>query len=139
MIIKEKVIRMKIIKAREDFIKENGREPGLSEIALLLEKEPEQISEAMAATAAPLSLTVSNEDGEMQTDIPLPPPENRITEQMSLHTELQRLENSDRQLIILRFYRHKTQTETAKLMGMTQVQVSRRERKILRLLRERLL
>ena len=48
------------------------------------------------------------------------------------------LEQNDRRLIVLRYYGGKTQTQTAELLGMTQVQVSRREKKILMRLREQL-
>ena len=47
-----------------------------------------------------------------------------------------RLEEKDRKLLELRYYRHKTQTETAKELGMTQVQVSRREKKLLGYMRQ---
>ena len=48
------------------------------------------------------------------------------------------LEPNDRQLIYLRYFENKTQVETAKVLGMTQVQVSRREKKILSLMRQEL-
>ena len=65
-------------------------------------------------------------------------PDENITEHLALQAELKRLEKRDRSLIELRFYRGLTQTRTAELLGMTQVQVSRREKKLLLLLRERL-
>lgn len=134
-----KELGMKINRETDAFVKSNGREPTVGELSEKLGVTPEQVTEAISATTPPLSLTVSNDDGESQTDIPTDAPDEKITELMSLRTELSRLSESDRTLITLRFYRHKTQSETAKELGMTQVQVSRRERKILLCLRERLI
>ncbi len=134
-----KELGMKINRETDSFLKQYGREPTVSELSERLGASVEQITEAISATAPPISLTVSNDDGESQTDIPTDAPDEKITEIMSLRTELDRLGEEDRNLIDLRFYKHKTQSETAKLLGMTQVQVSRRERKVLIYLRERLI
>ncbi|MBR2175973.1 MAG: sigma-70 family RNA polymerase sigma factor [Clostridia bacterium] len=134
-----KELGMKVARETELFVKAEGRDPTISELSKKLGFPPEQISEAISATMSPLSLTASNDDGEIQTDIPTPAPEGRITELMSLHTELARLPEADRRLISLRFFAHKTQSEVAGLLNMTQVQVSRREKKILLLLRQNLL
>ena len=62
-----------------------------------------------------------------------------MIEHMSLRTELERLEQSDRQLLELRYYKRLTQSRTAEILGMTQVQVSRKEKKLLLTLRQRLI
>lgn len=134
-----KELGMKIGRETDSFVKQFGREPTVGELSEKLGASVEQITEAISATAPPVSLTVSNDDGESQTDIPTDAPDEKITEIMSLRAELDRLSEDDRKLIDLRFYKHKTQSETAKLLGMTQVQVSRRERKVLIYLRERLI
>ena len=77
--------------------------------------------------------------GENQADIPVQSPDENITEIMSLNTEISRLDEKDRKMIELRVFRNMTQSETAKKLNMTQVQVSRREKKILLQLRERLI
>ena len=86
----------------------------------------------------PVSLTITNDDGEIQSDIPTDSPDESITEIMSLRSELERLSEKDRRLIELRFYKDLTQSKAAEILGMTQVQVSRREKKLLLYLRERL-
>ena len=134
-----KELGLKINRETEAFVKANGREPTVTELSEKLSEKPELITEAISACAPPVSLTVTNDDGEIQTDIPVDAPDGKITEIMSLRTELERLEDKDRKIIDLRFYKHKTQSETAKDLGMTQVQVSRRERKILMSLREKLI
>ncbi len=133
-----KELGLKINRETEAFIKQSGREPTVNELSEKLSEKPELITEAISACTPPVSLTVTNDDGEIQTDIPVDAPDGKITEIMSLRTELERLEEKDRKIIDLRFYKHKTQSETAKDLGMTQVQVSRRERKILLALREKL-
>ena len=90
-----------------------------------------QIAEAVGSTRVPLSLSIDSDGGEQQLDVPTPDISPEITERLTLRQALLSLEKSDRQLIGLRYYQGKTQVQTAALLGMTQVQVSRREKKIL--------
>lgn len=131
-------LSLKIGKVSDEFIKTNGREPTVSEIAQCLGSSEETVAEAIGANTPPISLTVVDENGQAETDIPVPSHDGKIIEIMSLHTELNKLHPSDRKLIELRFFRHMTQTAAARQLGMTQVQVSRREKKILDSLREKL-
>ena len=66
---------------------------------------------------------------------PWRPPRQRMTERLTLYQILQTLEERDRKLIQYRYFQGKTQTQTAALLGMTQVQVSRREKKLLLFMR----
>lgn len=97
------------------------------------------MAQALAATTPPLSLTGGEEDGSGQIDLPEEGPEERLSDLLSLQQLLSSLEERDRQLIFLRYYRRKTQTEVARRLGMTQVQVSRREKRILQSMRQQLL
>ena len=65
------------------------------------------------------------------SDIPVPSHEEALTERLSLKQALSALDDSERSLIQLRYFSHKTQQETAERLGATQVQISRREKKIL--------
>lgn len=134
-----KELSLKATRETARFSKENGREPQLSELAQLLGVEPEQAAEALNASRLPLSLTADEDNGSGQLDIPTEAPDERLTELISLHDEISGLDTKDRELIILRFFKNKTQSETAKELGMTQVQISRREKKLLIYLRERLM
>lgn len=134
-----KELSLKASREAARFTKENGREPQLSELAEALGVEPEQAAEALNASRLPMSLTAEDENGSGQLDIPVDAPDEKLTEVISLHDEIKCLEPRDRNLIILRFFKNKTQSETAKALGMTQVQVSRREKKLLMILRERLI
>lgn len=131
-------LSLKINKAGDEFVKKNGREPTVSELAQCLNSTEEAVTEAISSSVPPVSLTISNDDGEIQNDIPIPSHDGKIIELMALRTELEKLSATDKELVRLRFYKRITQSAAAKQLGMTQVQISRREKKILNLLREKL-
>lgn len=134
-----KELSLKIAKLNSEYIAKNGVEPGVSELAKLLDVSAERIIEAIGSARAPLSLTADcDEDGSPQLDVPTPDIQEEITERLSLNQALGTLDENDKKLIRLRYYQCKTQTETARLLGMTQVQVSRREKKILAVIREKM-
>ena len=64
--------------------------------------------------------------------------ESRNLDKLSLTFAIERLDEWHKKLVILRYYRDMSQTETAKILGVTQVKISREEKKVLRLLRESL-
>lgn len=121
------------LEAEAELLEQTGKKPTVQEIAEKTGERPERIAQALGALRAPLSLT----DGETGEELLLPvdAPEERLTEHLTLRGELNALEERDKQLIIYRYFQRKTQVETAALLGMTQVQVSRREKKILAQLR----
>ena len=81
----------------------------------------------------------SEEDAGRQWDIPVESPEEALADRIGLETAMHTLPAEDQLLLRLRFYQEMTQTETAKRLHTTQVQISRRERKLLLKLREMLL
>ena len=125
-------------RVREQLGLELGREATVGEVATRMERAPEEIAEALAATAPPLSLTEGEEDGAGQIDLPEDSPEEKLSDLLSLEQILATLTERDRRLIQLRYYRGQTQTEVAQQLGMTQVQVSRREKRLLLTMREKL-
>lgn len=125
-------------RTRELLGSELGREATVGEVAQRMGRSPEDIAQALAATAPPLSLTEGEEEGSGQIDLPEESPEERLSDLLSLQQLLAALEERDRKLIFLRYYRGKTQTEVARCLGMTQVQVSRREKRILQSMREQM-
>lgn len=100
--------------------------------------EVEQAAQALSALQPTISLTANEDDGGGQMDIPFAFPEEEIAESISLKDAVVTLEPKDRKLIVLRYFQNKTQTQTAEILNMTQVQVSRREKKILLYLRQTL-
>lgn len=134
-----KELGMHIGRVREQMVIRLGREPTVGEIADEMELEAPQVALAMSAALPPLSLTRrDDEDDEDQIDLPTPSHEERITTRLALQQLLERMDVRDRELIISRYIHRRTQQATAERLGMTQVQVSRRERVLLQYMRERL-
>ncbi|MEG0340078.1 MAG: sigma-70 family RNA polymerase sigma factor [Oscillospiraceae bacterium] len=134
-----KELGLKVTYLREKYLKMNGTEPTISYIADKLSVSLEQVADAISASMPALSLTpVSDEDGNREFDIPQESCEETLADLISLRTVLSALAPKDRQLIYLRFFNNKTQSETARILGTTQVQISRKERKLLDKLRHSL-
>ena len=125
-------------RARDDFFQREGRSPTVGEVAELLGVEPEQAAQALSAAQPVLSLTESEEDGGGQADVAVDSGEEAALERLSLRQAVGELEPRDRKIVYLRYCKSSTQTETARCLGMTQVQVSRREKVILQQLRQQL-
>ena len=129
-----KELSLKVARYRESFSAERGREPSISEIAEHFGESSENITEAVSAAQPTISLTESDESGG-EFDLPVEAPQLKATELIALGQCLEALCAEDRKLIYLRYWKGSTQSETGKILGMTQVQVSRREKKILEGLR----
>lgn len=132
---------MRLQKLQEVFEQTHGRTPTLSELSVLADCTVEACAQALCVSQAPLSLTQQSDgDGEQdgQLDIPVEAPDRRIGDLLSLRQEMEQLAPRDCMLLELRYFRELTQTKTAQILGMTQVQVSRREKKLLSQLREAL-
>ena len=134
-----KELGLRVNAAREHHRKLCGTEPTLSQLAQELGESVENITLALQAAQPALSLTPEGEDSDRQMDIPVDSPEEELADRIGLAEVLEHLPPEDQKLIRLRFYANYTQSETAKLLHTTQVQISRRERKILRRMREKLL
>lgn len=133
-----KELSVKAARVREQLAMSSADgEPRISDIARELGVTPEEAAEALCAGIPPVSLDHGGEDGE-----PLPVPsasgEDRLIDRLALRQCLSELSGEDREILMLRYFRRKTQCETAQILGMTQVMVSRRERKLLKELREQL-
>ena len=126
--------------ARKALEQRLGREPVLTELSRETGFAPEEIAEAETATAAAASLQQENgEDGptleELLSD---PEQEERMIESLALREALGGLPKQERLVIALRYYRGMTQTQTAEVLGVSQVQVSRLERRAVEALRKSL-
>ena len=135
-----KELSLKIGAERERCLKKTGKEPGVTQLAQTLQTTPEQIALAIRASLPVLSLTpTDDEDGQREWDVPVDSPEESLSDRIGLAEVMERLPPRDRQMIQLRFFGGRTQSETARVLGTTQVQVSRRERKVLQWMRSQLL
>lgn len=135
---KLKELSNKIKIEREKFVKIYEREPTVLELADILNAEQEQILEALDATKWPISLSTSASDDNSVIEIPIEFDDEKLSAEISVRQIINTLENRDKNLIYLRFFKGVTQSEVAKNLGMTQVQVSRREKALLKMLREKL-
>ncbi|MBS6445255.1 MAG: sigma-70 family RNA polymerase sigma factor [Ruminococcus sp.] len=133
-----KELYIKVNREREVYLSKYGKEPTITELAETLNVDEYNISLAMSSSLPPISLTETDEDGGGQLDIPTASPDTEIGNTIALNQILNSLEEKDRNMIILRYYKNMTQSQTAEVLGMTQVQVSRREKKILAHMKEEL-
>lgn len=114
------------------------RAPTVCEIAEKMGISEYETVELLNLAKPPLSLTEFDGEDERQTDIPVPSGEEEIQNRLALGAVLETLPDTDRKLIELRYYQGLTQVKTAEALGLSQVQVSRRERAILLEMRKRL-
>lgn len=135
-----KELGIKASAAREKLLKEMGSEPTVSQIAQRLNASAEQVAMALKAGLPAISLTPAGEnDGNRELDIPIDSPEEELTDRISLQEVMQRLSPEEQKLIRLRYFCGRTQSETARMLNTTQVQISRRERKLLGMMRQQLI
>lgn len=134
-----KELGLKVTAERERILKRTGNEPSVAQLAEALGVTPEQVAVSIQAAMPVVSLTpADSEDGNREWDIPVDSPEEALEERIGLDEVMSRLAPQDRLLIRLRFFSGKTQSETATVLHTTQVQISRRERKILKWMRQEL-
>lgn len=133
-----KELSLKAQRAAEEFRRREGEEPTVSQLSEILGVSPEEAAEALSASMTVKSLSNALEDGS-DIDIAVASKEESITERMTLYQVIDELSLEDRELIKLRYFKGKTQTQTAETLGMSQVQVSRKEKKILLSMREKMI
>lgn len=133
-----KELSLKLQRLAEDFRQIHGCEPTVGQLSELSGVPAAEVSEALCVAQPVMSLT-TGEDGESETDIPTEAPDGSIVDLLALRQVMAGLEPRDRALLELRYFRELTQSRTAAILGMTQVQVSRREKKLLTQLRRELL
>ncbi|MCI8537797.1 MAG: sigma-70 family RNA polymerase sigma factor [Oscillospiraceae bacterium] len=126
--------------ARERLSAALGREPTLSELSLATGLEGEEIAAAETAAAPVASLQMETGDGlTLESTLGDSGMEEGIVEQVALREAVASLPEREQTVIILRYYRGFTQDRVAKVLGVSQVQVSRIEKKAVGRLRERLM
>lgn len=130
-----KELSLKVARVKSTLELKLSREPTVSELAAELGVAPEEIVEAQSAAQPTVSLTYESEDGVCEIDISVSGPEELLTNKLLLERAFKHLSDTEQQIIRLRYFEYLTQNETASLLGMSQVQVSRAEKKILLKLR----
>ena len=130
---------MSVFAQRERLRAELGREPVLSELSEATGLTPEEIAELELVSAPPESLQQETADGlTVESCLGGEAPEESLVERLSLRAGIEELPERERMTVLLRFYKGFTQEQTARVVGVSQVQISRLERKALKTLREKL-
>ena len=123
---------VKIQSAKESLSKSLQREPTVSEIAEHLGVTTEEVCFSLDALRPVVSLTDSSDSGDTkQLDIKEPEGTDDILNKITIENAMLKLEKDEAEIIRLRYFKFLTQTEAARRLNMTQVQISRKERKIL--------
>lgn len=128
-----------VTKIKEQMKSQLGREPTVGEVAERIGETSEETAFLLNASLPVLSLTQESDDGTIENDIPVMSEDERIVDFISLREIINKFESKDIKLIEYRYFKNLTQSKTAELLSMTQVQVSRREKKILSAIRNELL
>jgi len=136
--IKEQAAKIK--SARAALEQRIGREPSMSELSRELDMSPEDI--ALAETATGTADSINRESGEDGFTLELVlgdfGAEEKMVEHVALRAAIERLPSRERQVIALRYYHGMTQSNCARVMHVSQVQISRLERRAVEMLREEL-
>ena len=133
---------MDIMKKKEEFEKTRFREPSVSELAVLCDLSTEDVINALEAITPVRSLQEPLNDDESSTlgsiisdnecEI------DKLTERLALKEALKSLPEQQRQIIVLRYFKDMSQQQTGDILGLTQVKVSREEKRIINYLRQAL-
>ena len=132
----------KIQGTMESISKEYGREATVEEVAKILEMEPEEIVLCMESAVEVESMEQKVYEGNGKEIVLMDRlaveknEQEELVDHLFLEQLLEALDERDRKLIILRYYENKTQTQVSEVLGISQVQVSRLEKKILRQMKE---
>lgn len=127
--LKEKSVKAQML--REKFAKKELREPTVSELSDMLGCDLDETAEILNVINPMLSLNSFGEDGSENLDVPF---DNReeIFDRISLSQVMAKLSSDERFIINSRYFNGKTQSETAQKLGVSQVQISRKEKDILK-------
>lgn len=131
-----KELAMKILDLQKEYLNKTGEEISLSQISKELKISKEEISFALDCLKPVTSIYEeaggNDDDRTIVEKLTNNQDEaNTITDRLALKQLIENLNSREKQIILLRFYKDKTQAQVAKVLGITQVQVSRIEKKIL--------
>ncbi|MEG0320904.1 MAG: sigma-70 family RNA polymerase sigma factor [Oscillospiraceae bacterium] len=135
--LKEQALAIHV--ARATLMATLGRDPTLSELSAETGLEAEEIAAAETAAVPVSSLQAENSEGfSLESTLGTDGIEEKVVEKMSLRAAIDLLPEREKQVILLRFYKSLTQDRTARVLGVSQVQVSRIEKRAVARLREEL-
>jgi len=138
-----KVMSNKINRFIEEYKKENCSDPSLDEIAKRFGIDAQEVVFTMDSSRRPISIYEKSEDGGDKSQsliekLSYSDKNEDILDKIILKEMIDKLPEREKKIIVLRFFRDKTQSEIAEILGVSQVQISRLEAKILEKLKEKL-
>ena len=141
-----KELAVKINEIKKYYLEKEGKEIKVEEIAKILKTSKEDVAVAIDATSSSLITSINepayeNKDGNLSIGDTLASnknEENELTNRLAIEKLIDELNDRDKKIIILRYYKGNTQTQVSKILGISQVQISRIEKKILYQMREKL-
>ena len=137
-----KELGIKIRELEKEYMQKEGKEISINMLAEKLNVSKEEIAVALDSSRTIESINDdSNDDNKakkIETISTGKDEATMIVDKLSVNELIEELEKREKEIIILRYYKEKTQTEVAKILGITQVQVSRIEKKILSTMRSKL-
>jgi len=134
-----KELNIKIIELQKEYLNKYGKEITLEQVAKELKTSKEDIAMALDS-ARPVNSIEDSQYRDNKTDKTISlidqlssgkDEENEITNRITIKKLISELKDNEKEVILLRYYKGKTQMQVAKILGITQVQVSRIERKVL--------
>lgn len=134
-----KELNIKIIELQKEYLNKYGKEITLEQLAKELKTSKEDIAMALDS-ARPVNSIEDSQYRDNKTDKTISlidqlssgkDEENEITNRIAIKKLISELKDNEKEVILLRYYKGKTQMQVAKILGITQVQVSRIERKVL--------
>ncbi len=141
-----KDLHRKKVEIQNDFFTKKGRDPSIGELSKILKIPKEEITLALESSF-PINSIEENLYSNNKTDSSINILETLstnkdeatiITNKIAINSLINELDSREKQLILLRYYKDKTQSEVAKILGISQVQVSRIEKKILSNMKQKL-
>lgn len=139
-----KELLSKIKEVQREYLSKRGEDVNISQIAKILKVSKEEIAMALESERTLESIDEESYDNDSNGETKISKISNGkdetalIIDKICISNLIEELEVREKQIILLRYYRGKTQTEVAKMLGVTQVQVSRLEKKILSNMREKI-
>ena len=142
-----KELNIKIIELQKEYLNKYGKEITLEQLAKELKTSKEDIAMALDS-ARPVNSIEDSQYRDNKTDKTISlvdqlssgkDEENEITNRITIKKLISELKDNEKEVILLRYYKGKTQMQVAKILGITQVQVSRIERKVLEKMKTKLI
>lgn len=138
-----KELAIKIKQLQNDYMNKNGEEISIKQISDILKIPKEEIAAAIESSNTVnsiYSVEGANSDDRMLIEKITEDKDeyNQLVNKMTLDEIIDKLEDREKEVVLLRFYKEKTQSQVGKILGITQVQVSRIEKKVLEKMRLKL-